>query len=88
MATGGFLSGRRLGNRNTRESIFDAMQRKEVYGTTGSRMVIRFFGGWDLRDRAEGSDAPEFMVCLSNYFCQYPFYLIFFTRFWQTSRNA
>ena len=34
---------------NTREDLFDAMENKETYATTGTRIVVRFFGGWDYQ---------------------------------------
>jgi hypothetical protein len=35
-------------NENTRASLWDAMQRKETYATTGTRVIVRFFGGFDF----------------------------------------
>ncbi len=43
---------------NSREAIFNAMRRKETYGTSGPQIVVRFFGGWSYRSNM--CDDPSF----------------------------
>ncbi len=43
---------------NTRDSLFAAMKRKEVYASTGPRITLRFFGGWNYE--ADDAHRPDF----------------------------
>ena len=43
---------------NTREALFDAMARKEVYASTGTRITVRVFAGWDFQ--SDEVERPDF----------------------------
>jgi len=45
---------------NSRDALFEALQRRETYGTTGTRIEVRFFGGWEYP--ADMCESDDFVV--------------------------
>ncbi len=45
---------------NSRDALFAAMRRREAYGTSGPRHVLRFFGGWDYPE--DLCESPELVA--------------------------
>ena len=45
---------------NSRDAIFHALRNKETYATSGTRPIVRFFGGWELP--AGLCDASDFVA--------------------------
>ena len=43
---------------NTRAALWEAMKRKETYATTGTRMIVRFFGGWEFTTKDANTRVP------------------------------
>lgn len=46
---------------NTRKALFDAMKNKETYATTGSRILVRFFGGWEFTSTDAENRLPAYI---------------------------
>lgn len=56
VTAGGFT--RVWASEKTREALWDAIKRKEVYSSSGPRMIVRFFGGYDFDPHDEDTRAP------------------------------